>query len=153
MRRPSRQMEGFLFSASAIDPRTVQAYLETEYRVYGEPGFILRVGQASPDLRSAHQRYQAECSAYLTACNPFSKPLDEGANSARQDALAKELAHRGLRFLPGIGEHPHNGWAGESSFLVFGLTLESAKRLGCRFEQNGFVWNGADAVSQLILLR
>ena len=37
--------------------------------------------------------------------------------------------------------------------MDFGLTLESAKRLGCRFEQNGFVWNGADAVSQLILLR
>jgi hypothetical protein len=45
-RRPSRETEGFLFSTSVIDPRTIQAYLETEYGAHGEPGFTLRVGQA-----------------------------------------------------------------------------------------------------------
>jgi len=36
---------------------------------------------------------------------------------------------------------------------VYGLTLEAAKTLGSRLEQNAFVCNGADAVPQLILLR
>jgi hypothetical protein len=142
-----------LFSASVIDPRTIQAYLETEYRVHGEPGFTLRVGKASADLLSAHRRQMADCSAFLTACNPFSEPFDESANAARQAALAKELSSRGLAFLPGIGQHASNSWPGEDSFLVFGMTLEAAKVLGARFEQNGFVWSGTDAAPQLILLR
>ena len=153
MRRPSSKTEGFVFSESAIDPRTVQAYLETEYRVHGEPGLTLRVGQASPDLLSAHKLHKADCSAFLTACNPFSEPFDAAANAARQAALAKELSRRSLIFLPGIGQHPSNKWPGEDSFLVFGLTLEAAKVLGLKFEQNGFVWTGADAIPQLILLR
>ena len=142
-----------MFPASAIDPLTVQAYLETEYRVQGEPGFTLRVGQASAELLSAHRRYQADYSAFLTACNPFSEAFDATANAARQSVLAEELARCGLVFLPGIGQHPSNEWPGEESFLVLGLTLEAAKSLGLRFEQNAFVWNGADAVPRLILLR
>ncbi len=142
-----------MFSASVIDPRTIRTYLETEYRVHGEPGFTLRVGKASADLLSAHRRQMADCSAFLTACNPFSEPFDEAANAARQAALAKELSSRGLAFLPGIGQHASNSWPGEDSFLVFGMTLEGARALGARFEQNGFVWSGADAVPQLILLR
>lgn len=142
-----------MLPASAIDPPTLQAYLETDYCVHGEPGFTLRVGRASAELLAAHKRRRTDCSAFLTACNPFSQPLDAAANAARQAALAKELSGRSLAFVPGVGQHPSNGWPGEDSFLVFGLTLEAAKALGMRLEQNGIVWSGADAVPQLILLR
>ena len=142
-----------MFPASVIDPRVIQAYLETEYRVHGEPHFTLRVGQASADLLFAHQRQRVDCSVYLTAWNPFSKSTDDVSNVARQAELAEELSRRGLMFLPGVGQHPSNGWPGEDSFLVFGLTLEAAKALGTRLEQNGFVWSSANAVPQLILLR
>lgn len=142
-----------MLPASVIDPPTLQAYLETDYRVHGEPGFTLRVGRASAELLAAHKRRRTDCSAFLTACNPFSQPLDAAANAARQASLAKELSSRSLAFLPGVGQHPSNGWPGEDSFLVFGLTLEAAKALGTRLEQNGLVWSGADAVPQLILLR
>jgi hypothetical protein len=142
-----------MFSGSVIDPRTVQAYLETEYRVHGEPGLTLRVAQANPDLLCAHKLHKADCSAFLTACNPLSEPLDAVANAARQAVLAKELSRRRLIFLPGIGQHPSNEWPGEDSFLVFGLKLEDAKFLAAQFEQNGFIWAGTDAVPQLILLR
>lgn len=140
-------------SSSAIDPGTLQAYRETEYRVHGQPGFTLRVGSASADLLRAHERHRAACSAFLTACNPFSRPLDVDANAARQAALAEALSGRGLAFLPGVGQHPSNGWPGEDSFLVFGLALEDAKALGERLEQNAIVWSGADAVPRLIVLR
>jgi hypothetical protein len=138
---------------SVIDPRTIQAFLKTEYRVHGEPGYTLTVGQPSAELLAAHVRQNADCSAFLTACNPFSEPFDETANAARQSALANELSCRSLTFLPGVGQHPSNEWPGEASFQVFGLTLEASKALGVRFEQNGFVWSGADAVPHLILLR
>ena len=152
-RRPSLETEGFLFSASAIDPRTIQAYLETEHHVHDEPGFTLRVGQASADLLAVHKRHKADCSAFMTACNPFSLVADEAANAAQQAALAKGLSSRSLAYLLGIGQHPSNKWPGEESFLVFGLTLEAAKVLGARFKQNGFVWSGVDAVPRLVLLR
>ncbi len=142
-----------MFSASVIDPLTIQAYLETEYRVHGEAGFALWVGQPSAELLSAHKRHKTDCSAFLTACNPFSEVCDPTTNARRQKALAEELSIRRLEFIPGIGKHPTNGWQGEDSFLVFDLALEDAKELGTRLEQNGFVWSGADATPQLILLR
>lgn len=142
-----------MFSASAIDPRTIQAYLETEYRVHGQPTFTLRVGQASSCLLSVHDREGSSCSAFLTACNPFSELVDDTTNVARQASLAEEISRHGLSFLPGVGQHPTDSWPGEPSFLVFGLTLEAARAMGVRFEQNGFIWSGADAVPQLILLR
>lgn len=152
-RRPSRETEGFLSSASVIDPRTIQAYLETEYRAHGEPGFTLRVGQASADLLSAHKRQKADCSAFLTACNPFSQILVDEANAERHAALGREISQRSLASIEGIGQHPSNQWPGEASHLIFGLTLEAAKALGTRLEQNAIVWAGGDAVPQLILLR
>ena len=142
-----------MLSPSIIDSATVQAYRETEYRVFAEAGFTLRVGQASAELLSAHKRHKTQCSAFLTAWNPFSHALDAASNAERQAALARELKQRSLAFELGIGQHPGNGWPGEESFLVYGLTLESAKVLGRRFEQNAFVWSGADAVPRLILLR
>lgn len=152
-RRPSHSTEGFLFFSSTIDPPTVQAYRETDYRVFAEPDFTLRVGQASAELFAIHKLHKTDCSAFLTACNPYSQAFDAASNAQRQVGLAKELKQRSLAFAPGIGQHPGNGWPGEDSFLVYGLTLEAAKALGTRLEQNAFIWSGTDAVPQLILLR
>ena len=91
-----------MLSPSIIDSATVQAYRETEYRVFAEAGFTLRVGQASAELLSAHKRHKTQCSAFLTACNPFSQPSDAASNAERQAALAKELKQRSLVFESGI---------------------------------------------------
>jgi Protein of unknown function (DUF3293) len=140
-------------STSLIGPTTLQAYRETEYRVHNGPGFVLRVGEFSEVLMTEHKRHKVDCSAFITAGNPFSAVLDDAANQDRQASLAHELTQRSLSFLPGMGEHPTNGWEGESSYLVFGLNLEAAKALGQRFEQNAVIWCGSDAIPQLILLR
>ena len=83
-----------MFSASTIDPATVQAYRETEYRVFAEPGFTLRVGQVSAELLAAHKRHKTDCSVFLTACNPYSQAFDPAINAQRQVGLAKELKQR-----------------------------------------------------------
>ena len=138
---------------SVIDADTVQAYLETEYRVLGEPAFTLRVGQSSADLLAAHRQHRVDCSAFVTACNPFSQLLDAEANAARQRALAADLAQQGFPFLDGVGQHPSNQWPGEASVLVLGLGLNEARAFGARLQQNAIVWSGADGLPQLILLR
>jgi hypothetical protein len=114
---------------------------------------VLRIGLPSAELAAVHVEQRVVCSAYITACNPRSAPLSDADNHQRQLALAAEVTRRGLFFLPGVGQHSSNGWPGEPSYLVFGLSLEEAMALGREWEQNAIVWAGEDAVPQLILLR
>ena len=74
-------------------------------------------------------------------------------NSNLQKQLDEEIKFRGLNSIPGEGKHPIGDWPGESSFLIFDLSLESAKTLGRKFNQNAVVWCNQDAIPQLILLR
>ncbi len=142
-----------MFENSAIPQETIHAYLETSYHVDTEPPFTLKIGEASNELLAAHKKYNTDCSAYLTAWNPLSQCSSDSENTSYQNALLQTLARRSLNFVEGIGQHPSNNWPGESSVLVFGVTLETSKRLGAKFEQNAIVWIGSDAVPQLILLR
>ena len=79
--------------------------------------------------------------------------VNDTDNWIRQRELADELVRRGLTYLPGIGQHPSNDWPGEESFLVLGVNLQSAKKLGEHCEQNAIVWCGAAGLPELILLR
>ena len=152
-RRPSQNGGPFLLFESIIDADTLQTFRGTEYRVHGDEPFTLKVGEVCPALAAVHKRHRVDCSAYITAFNPFSQILDDKANAERHAALGQELGRRSLASIEGIGRHPSNQWPGEPSYLVFGLTLVAAKTLGTRLEQNAIVWTGTDAVPQLILLR
>jgi hypothetical protein len=139
--------------SAPVDPALLAAYAETEFRVDGPTPFVLRIGHHCEQLALAHAQRRVTCSAYITACNPRSAPLGEHENNARQVALASELLGRGLAFLHGVGQHPTNGWPGEPSYLMFGLSLEEAMALGREWDQNAIVWAGEDAIPQLVLLR
>lgn len=141
-----------------IQPDTLQAYRATHYEVHaddalGSAAFSLKIDAVCEELMKVYAHHEVDCSAYLTACNPYSDRGDENRNPARQAALHAEIEKRGLRCFPGLGKHPTGPWPGEDSFLVLGLSLEDAKALGRQFEQNAIVWCGADAVPKLILLR
>lgn len=138
---------------SSIPPQVLQAYRETEYRVGGDAPFTLRIGQASTPLLRAQQEHGSTCSAFVSAWNPHSQLHSDEDNAARHQRLCQVLAERGHRFLPGAGQHPSNDWPAETSVLVFGLPLPQARALGQEFAQNAIVWNGADGVPQLVLLR
>lgn len=143
----------FLFPDSVIDAGLIQAYRETHYQVHGAEPFTLRVDEPSAALAGAHKRFRTDCSAYLTACNPFSEDVGAASNAQRHADLGLELARRSLAHIEGIGQHPSNQWPGEPSYLVFGLKLEATKTLGRALRQNAIVWSDADAVPRLILLR
>lgn len=136
-----------------IDDHTIQAFRETEYRAYTDEPFTLRIGEVCDPLAAAHKRHRVDSSAFITACNPFSQILDEDSNARLHVAFGLALNKRSLASIEGVGQHPSNQWPGEPSYLIFGLTLETAKTLGTSLNQNAIVWTGADAVPQLILLR
>ncbi|MDH6149335.1 MULTISPECIES: DUF3293 domain-containing protein [Paraburkholderia] len=140
-------------TASNIDSDTIKAYLETHYRVISDEPMTLLVGTPNPALEALHEATGVESSAFITAWNPYSQKCGDETNANRQKALAGELTALGLRFLPGVGLHPSGKWPGEPSFLVLGISFESAKELAERYEQNAIIWARADAVPELVLLR
>lgn len=148
-----RLYHGDLALITAIDPATLKAYQESEYRVLGDAPAVLHVGVPCAGLALLHERYQTHCSAFLSACNPLGEVVDAAVNARRQEALAAEVSRQGLPALTGIGQHPTNTWPGEPSVLVLGLTRAAAQELGRQFEQNAIIWAGADAVPELVLLR
>jgi hypothetical protein len=146
--------ESFLFSEPfSLDASLIQAYRETHYRVDGASGLTLLVDEYSPELAALHLKHGVTCSAFITACNPNSVALSEAQNMMRQTDLAVDLQQLGLDCLEVIGQHPHNDWPGEPSYLVFGLAMQAAKTLATRLEQNAFIWSGEDAVPKLVLLK
>ena len=138
---------------SDIDPPTFQSYLETLYHVHGDTPLTLQVGVANPSLIAHYKELRVESCAYITACNPFGQSLDACVNEDLHAAFADELRQRSLKFVEGVGQHPSNRWPGEASYLIWDLSLEAAKALGIRHQQNAIIWCGRDAVPQLILLR
>jgi hypothetical protein len=142
-----------LFSRSEIQPETIQAYHETEYRVTGESSVVLRIGEYNESLSRLYKSNKLDSCAFITACNPCSKSLSDAVNMHRHDELGRDLKRHGLKFFQGDGKHPVGGWPGEASYLILGLSLEAAKALGKEYEQNAIVWCGSDALPQLVLLR
>ena len=138
---------------SEISQGTVQAYHETEFRVFAEKSLTLKISIKSEALLALYKDNRSESCAFVTACNPIGELLSDEQNSNLQKQLEEEIKFRGLNFIPGEGKHPIGDWPAESSFLIFDLSLESAKTLGRKFNQNAVVWCNQDAIPQLILLR
>lgn len=138
---------------SEISPLIIKAYQETDYVVYGEYSFILRIGIVSEPVAKLYKQFKASCGVFVTAFNPLSIEADEAANTATQAALAKELNQRNLIYFAGMGKHPSGEWAAEPSYFVLGLPLEAAQALGRKYDQNAVVWCASNAIPELILLR
>jgi len=142
-----------LFIDSTIPPETIQAYKETEFRVFTTSTLVLRISEINDQLINLYKSTGSKNCTFVTACNPFGQLMSNSQNLELQKQFEEELKFRGLTYIPGEGKHPIGDWPGESSFLIFDLSLESAKTLGKKFNQNAVVWCDKAAVPQLILLR
>lgn len=91
----------FLFQDSVIDAGLIQAFRETHYRVHGAEPFTLRVDEHSAALAAAHKRFRTDCSAFITACNPFSEDVAAAPNAQRHAGLGLELGRRSPRLHRG----------------------------------------------------
>ncbi|MES3020219.1 MAG: DUF3293 domain-containing protein [Pseudomonadota bacterium] len=140
-------------TASPIEPATLQSYQSALYRVDAEPPFMLSLGMASEALGAFYKSPDAASAAFITAHNPFGAPLPEAENVRRNAELEAVIKARSLRYFCGAGQDIKGEWPDEPSFLILGIALEAAKKLGQQFEQNAILWCGADATPTLVLLR
>jgi hypothetical protein len=138
---------------SSIDPLTINAYLETDYAVFGQLPFVMRLGIFSEPLLKLYEEHNVNGAAFITACNPFSQKMSDVLNALKQAELRDDLNRRSFCFLDALGKHPSGNWPGEPGFLVLGLLFEEAEKLGKKYNQNAIVWCGIDVIPELILLR
>lgn len=138
---------------TALPAALLQAFEETEYRVFPPAPMVLKIGEANAALLDLYAQFDVDCAAFVTACNPLSAALSDDVNVKRQAALGAALQAAGLQHYAGEGKHPANDWPGEASFLILGLDRVAAARLGSEQEQNAVVWCGEAGVPELLLLR
>ena len=114
-------------------------YRETSYdvRLPGGTRSSLRIGKPVPEFLRLWGRRDWPL-LFISACNPHSKQLSADDNHDRTRTLLSRLDRSRLRRLVGVGRLANQAWR-ETSFLVAGLSLESADRLAIEFGQNAIV--------------
>lgn len=136
----------------AVDPRLVQAYVGTLYRVFppGSPEHVLRIGHHHPAFDARLAQSSRRSWVVLTAWNPGSVPSSEQENAAAQRALTETLDRAGLVAWPARGESPEGDWA-EDSLCVLDLDREQARALARRFGQVAVVQGEVGGEGTLVL--
>jgi len=125
-------------------------YLAADYIVDGSEPLVLKVNCASSALLGLHHRHGVDCSAFLTAFNPFSQRCSDEENMRAQQELILLLGQGGYVNLPGRGVDPGGSWPAEESVLVLGISASEASRLARHFRQNALLAMAADAVPRLV---
>jgi hypothetical protein len=134
-----------------MEPTLLAAYSITDYCVDSDAGrFKLHCGDYSPQLDELQKSKGVECSAFITAWNPRSKPTSALENEAAHEALYADICALGLECISGIGEAPSGKWAGERSFLVLGLSKDDCINLGKKYGQNAVLFADSKAVPFLV---
>lgn len=128
----------------------IQAYLETEYRVFSDPPITLRIGVKNRSLDDLLLEEHTSSAAFITAWNPFSQLLSDEENAGLQRSLFSDLRALGVIVIEGVGIHPAGVWPGEPSYLILGIARDVAIELGRRYKQNALVWHEAGDASELV---
>lgn len=134
-----------------LDEQLIRAYRATDYRVYATEPFALRIGRTCAACDALLDTHGVTTAAYLTAWNPYSKPLSDVANADAQAKLAAELADVSVSVLSGEGVGETGDWPSEPSLFALGISRESATSLAQKYHQNAFVWVERRNAAELVL--
>ena len=110
---------------SAVEPieriRALLAlYRESQYDVELPAGGIatIRVGESAP-AQITEWIGASEFAAFMTACNPHSRSLNDDENEHRLDALRRQVLQHGGAFLAGAGHIPGERWRDPNEIELF----------------------------------
>jgi hypothetical protein len=128
----------------------IQAYKETDFNVY-EPKITIKVGHVNQELDRLLNMNNCITWAYITAWNPFSELTDDRTNEEKNDQLKNDLT--GYILLAGEGVGSDQSWQPEKSFLILGIRLEEAIRIGKEYRQNAIVVGKIHEEPQLVWIK
>jgi hypothetical protein len=134
-----------------ISPELIEAYRRTEYKVLidGEPRHIMRVDEPSGFLLNVLRIHNVTQSAFLTAWNPHSQPLEQKVNAQRMEQLRNEIGEHWVCY-DGLGADPEGHWPPEPSFLLLGISLSDALGLAQKYGQNAILYSDLRLDSEAI---
>ncbi|MFN0056368.1 MAG: DUF3293 domain-containing protein [Planctomycetales bacterium] len=130
------------------------AYLATAYQVDDAPGgpFVIRIGERSEPLDRLLETLRCSSWIYITACNPYSRPLDADENRRRMLQLEARLWKLNCRVFRGQGVGDDRHWPPEPSLLAVGLSESDGRLLGREFHQCAFVAGRRGEPAELVWL-
>lgn len=130
------------------------AYEATDYWVDDSPvgPFCIRHGERNEALDRLLAAEDVRDWAYVTACNPQSRPLSDEENEGRMQALDQRMSERGFRCYRGRGVGSGGDWPAEASRLVLGIAEAEARGLGAEFGQNAIVVGKAGEAARVVWL-
>jgi len=134
-----------------IAKELLEAYEAADYVVFGEPEFVLKIGEPSARLDALLQSEHSSTAAFVTAANPRSEKKSAAENAAALALLDQVIAAAGYPWRAGEGREPDGGWV-EPSRLVMGIYRENAEALGRLFGQNAIVFVEKGAAPELVVL-
>ena len=127
----------------------VRAYADTSYQAQDNKGeIVIRIGQINPNLALVLQHYKLSGWAYITAVNPQSVLLTKEDNNRRNQLLAQDLNK--YVYLHGHGLPQNDNWLPEPSYLVLGISLQTALKLGSKYKQNAIVYGTKTTKARLV---
>lgn len=147
--RAVRRTGGVVLTLSA---ELIESYKNADYVVFGDPGFVLRIGEPSPLLDDILDAAGATTAAFITGANPGSAKKSAADNGAATATLVDLLSAAGYPHFPGEGRDPEGRWPAEPSVLVIGIYRENAKALGHLFGQSAIVFVEKGGAPELVLL-
>jgi hypothetical protein len=123
-------------SRAALDA----VFRATVYRALLPDGPVdLCIGHSCAPLDRWLAANDAECWAFVTACNPGSRALDEMENRQRHEALRERVRRGGWIAVEGEGIPQGSDWRAERSLLIAGIRRRDALALGRAFDQLAIV--------------
>lgn len=137
---------------ASLDQELIEAYLATDYHVFGDPPLVIKIGQTSAHLAQFLAIQGVSNAAYITAWNPKGRACDHETNAALQARLIETVEADGFEWIAGEGCGSTGDWPPERSILVLGVSRAEAKRLGHKFRQNAIVWLNCVGAAELIML-
>jgi len=133
-------------------PRKVlqAAYQATSYLVDGPGGrFAIRTGQPSPEANSLLDVFHVQTWAFVTACNPGSRPQTPEVNEQRHQDLVDVVKGR-FPFFTGAGQGEAGDWPAERSLLILGISRVDARQLALQFGQLALVFGRRGEIAELV---
>jgi len=108
-----------------------QAYRQTRYVVL-DKDIIITIDQHCAQVDALLEQHECEDWAFITAENPFSKPLTADENATRHNQLLEKVTGYIHFDGEGIGDDPK--WKPEKSLLILGISTSDAISIGKYFE-------------------
>jgi len=123
-------------------------YLATTYWVLGDRPMGLRIGLPATGLEAITGAGMVGLIAFITPCNPASRPLPTDENARLLREAQEALSARSKRWIPGVGMADDGCWC-EPSLLAWPLTETEASELASAWGQNAWVHVGGDWIPRL----